>query len=159
MIARYVRLTRRDFGLGLFDQCFLQPLLLLDIVDSGSGGGDIGLRLIELGAVVVVDDLDQDVAAMNALEVLHQHAADVTGNLGGERRRIGLKIGVVGALQCGRAHPPVPFASDDEDEGADQNENKQPDAGAGPSEPPFCRKPLWFPTFVSDNVSIFGLTR
>ena len=67
--------------------------------------------------------------------------ADIAGNLGSERRHIGLKIGIVGALQGGRPHPPIPFASDDEDEGADQNEDKQPDACAGPSGCPPCRDP------------------
>src|SRR5580704_8385161 len=132
MIASHVRLARRDFGLSLFDQCFLQALLLFDVFDRGSGGVDIGLSLIELGAVVVVDDLDQDIAAANALEVLHPHVLDVAGNFGGEGCRISLKVGIVGFLQYGRSHPPVPFASDDEDQGADQNENKDPDGGRDP---------------------------
>lgn len=150
MIAGDVRLAGGDLGLGLLDQGFLQALLLFDVVDGGTGGGDIGLRLIELGAVIVVDDLDQDVAAMNALEVLHQHVADVTGNLGGERRRIGLQVGVVSALQHSRPHPPVPFAHDDEDERTDQKKNKQSDAGA---RPPAGRS---FPTFISEGASISG---
>ena len=57
---------------------------------------------------------------MNPLEVLHVNPADIAGNLGRERRRIGLKIGIIGALQGGRAYPPVPFASDDEDESTDK---------------------------------------
>src|SRR5580704_18264267 len=132
MIASHVRLARRDFGLGLFDQCFLQALLLFDVFDRGSGGVDIGLSLIELGAVIVVDDLDQDIAPANALEVLHQHALNVAWNFGSERCRIGLKVGIVGFLQYGRSQPPVPFASDDENQDADQNENKDPDGGKYP---------------------------
>jgi hypothetical protein len=56
MITGYVRLARRDFGLGLFDQCFLQTFLLFDIFDSSLSGGDISLSLIKLSAVVVIHD-------------------------------------------------------------------------------------------------------
>src|SRR5580704_6157335 len=133
MIASHVCLARRDFGLGLFDQGFLQALLLFDIVDRSSSGSDIGLSLIELGAVVVVDDLDQDIASTNALEVLHPHVLDVAGNFGSEGCRISLKISIVGFLQYGRSHPPIPFASDDENQGTDQNENKDPDCSRDPN--------------------------
>jgi hypothetical protein len=71
MVARHIRLARGYLGLGLLDQGFLQAFLLLDVVDCRAGCHDISLGLIKLGAVIVVDDLDEDVAAMNALEVLH----------------------------------------------------------------------------------------
>ena len=48
---------------------------------SRSCGGDVGLSLIELGAVVVVDDLDEGIAAANALEVLNQDALTYPGTL------------------------------------------------------------------------------
>ena len=38
-------------------------------------------------------------------------------------------------------HPPVPFAGHDNNQGADQTENKEPDAGAGPSECALRRAP------------------
>ena len=46
------------------------------------------------------------------------HSADITWNLGGERSQIGVQAGVVGGLQNGRSHPPVPFDGDECDEAA-----------------------------------------
>jgi hypothetical protein len=107
---------------------------LFDVRDSSAGGSDIGLSLIKLSAVVVVYDLDEDVAAVDPLEISHKNSADVARNLGGEWCRVSLKVGVIGALQGGGAYPPVPLAKNDENESTDKNENKQPDTGACPSE-------------------------
>jgi len=41
-----------------------------------------------LGAVVIVHDLDQDVAGTNSLEISDEDAPDIAGNLGGERCRV-----------------------------------------------------------------------
>src|SRR6516165_11926115 len=85
MITGYVGLARLDVGLGLLDQCLLQALLLLDVVNRCSGGVDVGLRLTELGAVVVINDIDDRIARVNPLKVLNVDRSDVTGNLGGQR--------------------------------------------------------------------------
>ena len=127
MITGYVGLACLDVGLGLRDHCLLQALLLLDVVNRRSGGVDIGLRLTELGAVVVVNDIDDGIARVNPLKVLNVDGSDVSGNLGGHRRRIGLQIRVVGGLQRGRAYPKVPFVGDNEDQTSDKKEDEQPD--------------------------------
>jgi len=83
-------------------------------------GVDIGLRLSELGAVVVVNDIDDGIARVNPLKVLNVDGSDVSGNFGGEQCRISLQIGIVGGLQHSRANPPVPLVGDNEDQTSDQ---------------------------------------
>jgi hypothetical protein len=78
------------------------------------------LCLIELGAVVVVNDIDDGIARVNPLKVLNVDGSDVSGNFGGERCRISLQIGIVGGLQHSRANPPVPLVGDNEDQTSDQ---------------------------------------
>src|SRR5260370_17531718 len=85
MLARRVGLDRRALGLGLFDQCFLQAPLFVDICDGSLGSADIGLGLIKLGAVVIVHNLDQDVAGSNSLEILDEDAPYIAGNLAAGR--------------------------------------------------------------------------
>src|SRR6516165_10922897 len=97
-------------------------------VNRCSGGVDVGLRLTELGAVVVINDIDDRIASVNPLKVLNVDRSDVTGNLGGQRCRISLQISVVGGLQHSRANPPVPLVGDDEDQTCDQEQDKCPDA-------------------------------
>ena len=75
MVAGEIRLGRNDHRLGLLDQCLLQALLLFDDRDRRLRAHDIGLRLIELCAVVVVDHLDQHVTGFDLLEVLRNNLA------------------------------------------------------------------------------------
>jgi hypothetical protein len=98
------------------------------------------LRLIELGPVVVVNDFDDWVARVNPLKVLNVDGFDVPGNLGGQRRRIGLQVGVVGGLQRGRANPKIPFEGDNEDQTSDKNEDEQPD---NETQRKSSGRPLW----------------
>jgi hypothetical protein len=113
----------------LLDHRVLQQFLLLDVLDRRLGRRDARLRLLELGAVIVVDHLDQEVAGLDPLEIMDRHTADIARNFGGERREVGLQIGVLGALSSRRPHPPVPFPRDHDDKAANQQQNEQPNTG------------------------------
>jgi hypothetical protein len=52
--------------------------------------------LIERGAIAVIDDVEQQIAGLNFLKVLHRHAAVITGALRRERHQIGFEVGVGG---------------------------------------------------------------
>src|SRR5262249_44459082 len=121
-----------DRRLRLLDQGLLQQLLLLDILDGRLGDGEISLRLIELCSVIIVDYVYQKIAGLDPLEVLHGNASDITRTLRGKRSDIGLKIGVVGALLHCRSHPPIPFARNENDESAGQDQDKQSDSDLAP---------------------------
>ncbi len=88
--------------------------------------------LVDLGAIIVIDDLDQQIAGFDLLEIPHSDLADIAGNLGGERRQVGMQIGVVGALHRGRSNPPVPLNGDEGDERSDQKQDEQPEDDAEP---------------------------
>jgi len=87
----------------------LQNLLLFDIVDRRLRCLDIRLGLIELRAIVVVDDFDEQLAGLDRLEVLNRNVADVTGALCGKGRKVGLEI--ASSVTCRIADPTQTFQS------------------------------------------------
>ena len=133
IIARHIRLGPLDCRLRLIDHRRLQQPLLVDGLDRRLGVGDIRLGLLQLGAVIVVVDLHQQVAGFDLLEVAYGDVADIAWNLGGERSQIGVQVGVVRGLQDGRSHPPIPFVGDEFDEARDQNQDEQSEGDANPS--------------------------
>ena len=134
MVAGQIRLGRSDHRLRLLDQCILQTLLLFDDRDRRFRAHDVGLRLLELCAVVVVDHLDQHVTGFDLLEVLRDDLAHIARHLRGKRCCVGLKVSVVRALPHGRPDPPVPLMGQEDDERGHQKQDEQPDAGGGPWE-------------------------
>ena len=133
--------------------------MLFDVFDSSLSAGDISLSLIELSAVVVIHDLDQDIAAVDTLEVLDKYPADIAGNLCGQWCRIGPKVGVSVLCRADelthqfhsrattrmsapirmRINTRIPTPAQANDLFADERAKR-------------------FQTFVSDNASMFGLT-
>ena len=107
---------------------------MFDVLDRRSGSRDVCLGLLELRAVVVVDELDEQLAGLDRLEILHGQLADIGWDLGGQRRGVGLEIGIVRGLPYGRPHPPVPFARHEDDEPAYGEKYEKPDGGAEPAE-------------------------
>ena len=82
--------------------------LIVQIVERGLGGGDAGLCLRDLSLVVGGIDLDQEIAGLDALEVIHGHGEDLTGDPAAQPCQFGANIGVVGALDRGVADPGIP---------------------------------------------------
>jgi hypothetical protein len=107
-------------------------VLLLDVVNRRPCGVDTGLRLIELGAVVIVNDIDDGITGTNSLKVLNVDGLDISGNLGRQRCRVSLQIGIVGGLQRCRANPPVPFVGDNKSKTSDQKQDERSDAETQP---------------------------
>lgn len=69
MVTRHIGLGPFNRRLGLLDQRRLQHLLLLDALDRRLGSRDVRLRLLQCGAIVVVDDFNQQIAGFHLLEV------------------------------------------------------------------------------------------
>jgi len=109
-IARHVRFAGADIGFRLRHNRRLQELLLVEALYRRASGRDIASRLLQLSAVIVIDDLDQQLPAASPGEVLHRETADISGRSGRERRQIGLQIGVVGGLKRCGTELPTPFA-------------------------------------------------
>jgi len=104
-------------------------------------GGLTSLGLVALGAERRVVDPDQQVAGPHELKVADRDLADPSGNLGGQRREIGLQSGVIGPLRAGGADPVVPVdhhkggKADRQDDGEEaRHEIKQALSGAAPGD-------------------------
>ena len=102
--------------MGRLDVGELQLALRVQGRSLRRGGGDTRLRLGDRGAIVVIDDLRQQLAALHALEILDRQIAHIAADLGGDRREVGLQIGVIGSLPARPALPAGPVGRDDDDD-------------------------------------------
>ena len=75
---------------------------------------DTGRELIDGGAVVVIDDLGNELSLVDALIVLNRHAAHVAGDLRGYRGQIGLQVCIIRRLPPGIGFPAVPARGDNQ---------------------------------------------
>ena len=104
----------------------LQIALRLQRLGLRRRGGYVGLRLRDQGAIVVIDDLRQELTGAHVLEVLHRQLADIPGYLGRDRGHVRLQVGIIRGLPLGVPLPVIP-PGDDHDQNDDGNdENRSP---------------------------------
>ena len=112
----------------------LQCLARLQILDRRLGAGEIGLRLGDASAVIVVLDLDQQIALLDLLKVVDRHPSDITLDLGAERCDVTADVGVVRGLPHAVTDPAVPAGDEqrNDDAGEQQNCNRYRKAAKPP---------------------------
>src|SRR5580692_3760955 len=88
-------------------------------------GSDRRLGLGHRRPIVIVHELRQHVARMDALKVLDRQSAQIAGHFRGYGSQVGLQISVVGSLPPGTTLPSRPIARDDENDnkGYQQHQN------------------------------------
>ena len=91
-----LRVGRGDLGGGLVDRRVLRLDLPAEAGDRRVLGGDLGLGGVDREAVVAVVDARQQIAGVDLLVLGDWNFDDVAGDLGGDDRRVGADIGVVG---------------------------------------------------------------
>ena len=101
LIAQDVGLGGVDRRFGLLDKRLLHDPLIGEIGERRLGGGEIGLRQLELSLVVGRVDHCEKVALAHDLEVVDRHFGDVPGHTGRERRHISRYERVVGRFRTG----------------------------------------------------------
>jgi len=122
---------RRDLlRFGLRDGCVLQLDLIVQIVEGGLGCGNTGLGLGNLGLVVGGIDLDQEIAGLDALKILHRHRENFAGHPAGQPRQLGTHIGVGGGLDGGTSDPGIPALRCQRDKAERDNHREQRDGEA-----------------------------
>jgi hypothetical protein len=131
---------RRPYGiLGFGNLRLLRRLPRLEVFDRGLGPEQIGLGLRYSSPVIVIVDLDQEVAFFDALEVVDRDPAHIAINLSAERRNVAADISIVGDLPDRQTDPAVPLRRKQHDNKPRGNQDRQPDErDAGPPAPP-CR--------------------
>ena len=105
--ARGRRLRGDELGLGLLDGRLLGGDLMTDPADGRLLGGDLAARRIDREPIVAVVDGRDHVAGMDAHVVGHEDAGEIAGNLSGQRRVVGLHVGVIGRNREAPDRPPV----------------------------------------------------
>jgi hypothetical protein len=95
----------------------LQFDLIAQIVEGRLSGGDTGLGLCDLSRVVRWVDLHQQIASLDALEILHGNRNHFAGDPAAQPRELGANIGVVGSLYRGAADPAIPAQRRQRDKG------------------------------------------
>jgi hypothetical protein len=125
---------RRDpLRLGLGDGGVLQFDLVGEIVQRGLRAGNAGLRLRHLGLVVGRIDLHQELAGLDALEVVGVNLEHGAGDAAAQPGGLGADVGVVGGLLRPAADPAIPAQRrqpDEGDRGCDRHQRqRQPAPG------------------------------
>jgi hypothetical protein len=123
-LTRGLEPSALDIGLGPSDGALrfgdlrvLRRLSRLEVSDSGFGAEKVRFGLRHPGPIVVILDFDQQIALLDALEVVDRDAVHITLDLGAERRDIAANIGVVRDLPDRQADPAVPLGrKQDEDD-------------------------------------------
>ncbi len=105
---------------------------LLEIVERGLRGGDAGLGLRDLGLVVGGIDLDQEIAGLDALEIVDGDGEHLAGDPAAQPRQLGANIGVVGGLDRGAADPGIPAQRRQRDEAERDQHGEQRNREAAP---------------------------
>src|SRR5882672_3596776 len=133
-LTRLDLLGRRGYELrfGLCDRRVLQFDLIAQIVEGRLRGGDAGLGLCDLSRVVGGVDLHQQIASLDALEILPCDRNHLAGNPAAEPRELGANIGVVGGLDRGAANPGIPAHRRQRDEDKRRQHGEQWNREAAP---------------------------
>ena len=85
----------------------------------------LGLR--HPGPIIVILDLDQQLALLDPLKIVHGHPAHITFDLGAERRDVAANVSIVGNLPDRQANPAVPLSSEQDDDNSGSDQNGEPD--------------------------------
>ncbi len=152
LLASDVAAVLVDVGVGRLgggargvDVGALQRLLGLQGLDLLHCGAEVGLGQGRRGPIIIIDDQGDQVARAHPLEILGRDGADIAGDLGGDRRQVGLQVGVIGGLPSRRPLPAVPAGHDDQQdhEGYDEDERSpghlRRQAPVDPVPSPVCR--------------------
>jgi hypothetical protein len=91
-------------------------------------GRDAGFRLLDRGAIVIVNQLRKNLALVHALVILNRKLTHVARNLRGYRREVRVQVGIVRSLPPGRAFPTRLIRRYDSD-GADGHDEYQDSPG------------------------------
>ena len=121
-----LRLALRNGGV-------LQLHLIGEIVERSLCAGDAGLGLSDLGLIVGGIDLNQEIAGLDALEIVDGDGKNFTGDSAAQPCQLGPDIGVVGGLDDGAADPGVPAQrrQHDESERGQHREQRNREAARG----------------------------
>ena len=106
--------------------------LIAQIVERGLRGGDAGLGLRDLRLVVGGIDLHQQIAGLDALEIVDGDGEHFAGDPAAQPRQLGANIGVVGGLDRGVADPGIPAQRRQRDEGERHQHREQRNREAAP---------------------------
>ena len=115
--------------------------LVGEIVERRLRAGDARLCLGDLGFIIGGIDLNQEIAGLDVLEVVHSDGQDLAGNPATQTCQVGADIGIVGGLDRGAAGPFVPAIRRERDEAERDDDREQrdrkppPETGRG-----FCQR-------------------
>ena len=73
----------------------LRRLSRLEVFDGGLGAEKICLGLRHSRPIIVIVDLDQQLALLDALNIVHGDTAQIALDLGAQRRDVAANIGIV----------------------------------------------------------------
>jgi len=136
--ALHIGLGHGDGAFRLGDTRLLEKLARLQILDRRVRAEHVRFGLRDMGLILVIVDLHQQVAFLHRLEVLDRDLADIAIDLGADRRDIAAHIGVVGGLPHAGADPAVPSG---DDEGGNRRRDQQDgDADRQPDPRPALRR-------------------
>jgi hypothetical protein len=95
-------------------------------VDLRGCGRDGGSKLCHGRLIIVLHDFREQLPGVDPLEVLYRHALYITGYLGGNRRQVGLQVGILRGLFSGVALPATPTRGDEHEHGQREHECTSP---------------------------------
>jgi len=120
-----VRLRGDALRLTLRDGRVLQLDPIGRVVERCLRGGDARLRLGDLRLIVGGIDLDQEIAGLDALKIMHSDGENLAGDPAREPRRLGLYVSIVRGLDDGVADPLISSQSRQRDESQRQQHGEQ----------------------------------
>src|ERR1700731_256585 len=103
----------------------LQLALATIVFDGGTGSFNGRGGLVNLRAVVVVLQFDNEVTFVHSLIVGHMHRAHDTGHLGAQRCKVAADVSVISHLFDFAALPGIPVASDGDQDRQGERHNKE----------------------------------
>ncbi len=134
-LTRRFELAAFDIGFGRGDGAFglghlgvLQRLAGLEIFDRRLGPEKVCLGLRDPRLIVGLFDFDQQVAGLDAVEIIDRDAGHIAFDLGAQRGDVAANIGVIGDLPDADADPAVPLRREQDDDGAGGSEDGEPES-------------------------------
>ena len=94
---------------------------------GGLSAEKIRLGLRHPGPIIIVLDLDQHLALLDALKIIHGDATHIALDLRAQRRDVAADIGVIRDLPHCQADPAVPLSSEQDDDNPGGDQNGEPD--------------------------------
>jgi len=90
--------------------------------------------LFQSRPIVIVLDLDQQIALLHLLKIVDRHPTDIALDLGAERRHVAAKIGIVRGLPNTGADPCIPPGDEQRHDHAGQQQDSHRNGSA--ADPP-----------------------